>query len=339
MKALQPKLSVSAVALGDDGAVRFRLNAHLSDTKGQTLAVRPSEEGFQLDPALLDGLPLEPFDIADPRSSSGGAIQLHDAERQVWWYPETELAPHTAAATDGTFALVVAGEVMIDPTRAADGHPLPAGRYVVWFRGTFLGLGRRRRIPIRGSVQGMDGWTLTGDGLLATRLRRSSDDRLELEVKDGPALLGRKIRPATRSARACGNRAVPIRMGRCVASAPVPVRLELWKSTGPRTLVDAILNTTGDGAVIELPERVSLSREACAGRCWWRHAAGESQNPRRTSHHGISARRIKVEVRTSPDRASCFDVLDPAGCRGDRPLAPHSTLRAVRSRCRAGRAG
>ena len=64
MKTLQPKLSVSAVALGDDGAVRFRLNAHLSDTKGQTLAVRPSEEGFQLDPALLDGLPLEPFDIA-----------------------------------------------------------------------------------------------------------------------------------------------------------------------------------------------------------------------------------------------------------------------------------
>ena len=74
----------------------------------------------------------------------------------------------------------------------------------------------------------MDGWTLTGDGLLATRLRRSSDDRLETSrSKTAPPFSdARSVPPPDRPA--------PVAIGRflyawadALLQLPVPVRLVL----------------------------------------------------------------------------------------------------------------
>ena len=143
--------------------------------------------GWVLIPELTEGLPAQhPFPVEDPLREAQAQLQLEDLDRGEWWYPEGELTPSLVERGEDRQQLVVAGEFSIDPARAADGHPLPPGRYVIWFSGQLLGINRRRRLVMpRAAREQPSPWTDSASAPIAVRLDWSGEgSRLHLEVRD-----------------------------------------------------------------------------------------------------------------------------------------------------------
>ena len=193
---LAPVIDRRRARIDADGVFRVdvRFTLALPDGDGsRALTVVDGPDGWLLDPELTAGLEdLDPFPVGDPLLGAQGALFLEDAERQVWWYPPAQLTPALEPIADGRYQVVLSGELSVDPATAAAGGPLPPGTYTVWFIGSILGVGRRRRLvmpraarrtppvwtPSRGKVAVRPDWSTPG-AKLRLEIAEQRDEPIE----------------------------------------------------------------------------------------------------------------------------------------------------------------
>ena len=185
--ALRPIIARRKLRIGADGVFRVQLTFSLAFADQRPLSLVADGSSWVLDPELTEGLPGQhPFPVEDPLREAQAQLQLEDLDRGEWWYPEGELTVSLVERGEDRRQVIAAGEFSIDPARAADGHPLPPGRYAIWFSGQLLGINRRRRLVMPTAArQNPSPWTDSTSAPVAVRLDWSGEgSRLHLEVRD-----------------------------------------------------------------------------------------------------------------------------------------------------------
>jgi glycosyltransferase involved in cell wall biosynthesis len=251
---LKPEITVTRMVIDPEGVIRCSMRFRLLRPGRQPLTIRAVEDGFLLDPEFVRDLPAPDLAIADPLGYAHGDLQLYDSDRQVWWYPEASLRPRLSPISDDRAEVVVDGDVSIDPSLAADGHPLAPGTYVVWFDGQVLGSGRRRRLVVPNVIRPRQVWTLSADGSVAVMTRTSADGRLLLQVEDGSAWLAEHIHRRSSSSFVSRSLELPIRLDGNGPSRSITVGL----ATFDGALINATLSAGPQGAALTIPRTSEL---------------------------------------------------------------------------------
>jgi hypothetical protein len=233
------------------GSVRFRLSwpAGPDGEPARPFTLETAGNRWRLDPRLTADLgDRDPFLIDDPLRGAHAELRLEDAERLVWWYPDTEVRAALEPVGDGE-QVVVSAQLRIDPATAAAGQPLAAGRYAIWFLGEILGVGRRRRLVLPKAGRTGPVWQVFDRAPIVVRLDWSAPGaKLALEVRDRQDWLAEEIRPL--EPRPASDPAdLPVACSGRLPEQPVEVTL----SIADRPLVAQLVRGADGTALLRLP--------------------------------------------------------------------------------------
>jgi hypothetical protein len=132
---------------------------------GEPLTLVERHGRMLLDPDLLAGIKgAEGFEAPHPLCHAHGELLVHDTDRDLWWFPDADLAPRTVPLGGGRHRVLLTGETAIDPLTLAGGRPMEPGMHVVWASGQLLGVGRRARLTRSDDATGILGLTSMGLG-------------------------------------------------------------------------------------------------------------------------------------------------------------------------------
>ncbi len=254
-----PIIERRAVGVGEDGVLRATVDFSLAHPDRTPVRLVDEAGQLTLDPRLTEGLPhVHPYAVGDPLLDAQAQLQLEEVDSHTWWYPEGELTPVLDELTDGGCRVMLTGEIAVDPATAADSHPLPPGRYAVWFTGQLLGISRRRRLVMPKAAQRADRlWRILGAAPIAVRPDWSaSGAKLHLEVRDRQEWIAEHLTPRRREA---SSRPRPgasrVELEGRLPTEGVPVSL----AVGDRPVTAHLLPAAESGrATLRLPEGLEL---------------------------------------------------------------------------------
>ncbi|WP_307675127.1 glycosyltransferase [Streptomyces sp. V4I2] len=145
-KEIKPQVTVDAIRRHKDRLV-IRTTIGMLRSDGEPLTLVERYGRLLLDPDLLADIKgAEDWEVPHPLGDARGEILVHDAARNLWWFPDTDLAPRTEPLGNGRHRVIITGETVIDPLTLAGGTEMPPGTHLVWANARLLGVGRRDRL-------------------------------------------------------------------------------------------------------------------------------------------------------------------------------------------------
>jgi glycosyltransferase involved in cell wall biosynthesis len=145
-KEIRPQVTVEDIRRWNDRLV-IRTTIGMLRPDGEPLTLVERYGRLLLDPDLLADIKgAEGWEVPHPLGHARGELLVHDAARDLWWFPDTELTPRTQPLGNGRHRVIVTGETIIDPLNLAGGAAMPAGTHLVWASAQLLGIGRRARL-------------------------------------------------------------------------------------------------------------------------------------------------------------------------------------------------
>ncbi|MFE9440964.1 glycosyltransferase family 2 protein [Streptomyces sp. NPDC006602] len=145
-KMIRPQVTVDDIRRRN-GRLVITTTIGMLRPDGEPLTLVERYGRLLLDPVLLADIKgAEDWEVPHPLGGARGELLVHDADRDLWWYPDAELAPRTQPLGKGRHRVLLTGETTIDPLTLAGGTEMPPGTHLVWAYGQLLGVGRRARL-------------------------------------------------------------------------------------------------------------------------------------------------------------------------------------------------
>ncbi|MFD3615121.1 glycosyltransferase family 2 protein [Streptomyces sp. NPDC058676] len=146
VQKIKPQVTVDAIRRRN-GRLVVTTTIGMLRPDGEPLTLVERYGRLLLDPDLLADIKgAEDWEVPHPLGDARGEFLVHDAARNLWWFPETDLAPRTEPLGNGRHRVIITGETTIDPLTLAGGTEMPAGTHLVWAYAQLLGVGRRFRL-------------------------------------------------------------------------------------------------------------------------------------------------------------------------------------------------
>ncbi|WP_053750553.1 glycosyltransferase [Streptomyces sp. MMG1533] len=148
-QGIRPQVTVDDIRRCDDRLV-ITTTIGMLRSDGEPLTLVERYGRLLLDPDLLADIKgAEDWEVPHPLGDARGELLVHDVARNLWWYPDTDLAARTQPLGNGRHRVILTGETTIDPLTLAGGTEMPPGTHLVWASAQLLGVGRRA--PLTGT--------------------------------------------------------------------------------------------------------------------------------------------------------------------------------------------
>lgn len=145
-KEIRPQVTVDDIRRRN-GRLVIRTTIGMVRADGEPLTLVERYGRLLLDPDLLADIKgAVGWEAPHPLGDARGELLVHDVARDLWWFPDTDLAARTQPLGHGRHQVILTGETTIDPLTLAGGTEMPPGTHLVWASAQLLGVGRRARL-------------------------------------------------------------------------------------------------------------------------------------------------------------------------------------------------
>ncbi|MEV0636935.1 glycosyltransferase [Streptomyces sp. NPDC050619] len=151
---IKPRLTVDDLRWRN-GRLHITTTIGMYRPDGEPLTLTERYGRLLLDPDFLAGIQgAEGWEAPHPLGHARGELLVHDAARDLWWFPDNDLTPRTEPYGTGRHRVVLTGETVIDPMTLSGGEAMSPGTHLVWASAQLLGVGRRARVSRDGDGPG-----------------------------------------------------------------------------------------------------------------------------------------------------------------------------------------